>query len=181
MSSKVPLNKIRRASRVLLFKSHTKPGIKGWELRSQLGEKYIDIVLATDKIFREYLGLRIVAVNADGRKIEIKNENKNSLRKATFLVLVDQPLTIRDLKTAGWRIDEIASLSLILLYLLSHNGVANINDLRNLLVSKISKARVNYILSKLLRLGYIEEKDDKIIIGWRSKIEIDFEKLLGVV
>ncbi len=181
MSRRIPFEKIKKASRILLYKSHSKPGIKGWELKTQLGEEYMDVVLATDKFFREFLGLKIIAVDKDGKQLEIRKENESLLRRAIFLVIINEPLSLRDMKTAGWRIDEIASLSLILLYLLSHNGMANISELRRLLQSKISKSRVSYILSKLIRMGYLEERDDKIVIGWRSRVEIDLEKLLGAV
>lgn len=179
MSVKIPLSKLKKAARLLLYKSHTKPGIKGWELRSQLGESYLEVISALNKFFKDYLGLKIIAVDANGNKIDLDNCDKEDLKKATFMVLIDQPLTLRDFKTAGWRIDEIAVFSVTLLYLLSHNGKARISDIRNILRSKFLRVRTSYILEKLIRMGYLEEKDDFLVIGWRSRIEIDFDKLLG--
>ncbi|RLE66162.1 MAG: hypothetical protein DRJ38_02370 [Thermoprotei archaeon] len=127
----------------------------------------------------ETFGLTIKIVGENGEFLSLDSD-KDSLRKALFITVLKEPPTLQELKTSGWRIDDIAMLSVSLLYLLSRGGKASRKELLNVLYSKFGKWRVNYVVERLIKLGYLEEEDENIVIGWRSKIEIDFNKLLGI-
>ena len=166
--------KIRRAARLLLYKSHYKPGVKGWELVRHLGRDYIETVKALNRIL-DVIGLEIIAVDDEGNRLKLEGD----LRKAVFLVVLKEPPTIGEARTVGWRIDDLAILAASLLYLYARGGRASRSDLIGFLRGKFRGPRLNYVFGRLVRLGYFEEEGDTIKIGWRSRVEIDMDKLVG--
>jgi len=70
-------------------------------------------------------------------------------------------------------------LSVSLLYLLAKNGSASYREILDVLRSKFKGPRVEYVLDRMIRMGYLEQEDDRLKIGWRSKVEIDLNKLVG--
>ncbi|RLG40796.1 MAG: hypothetical protein DRN78_05065 [Thermoproteota archaeon] len=176
MPTRTPSELIKRAARLLLFRSGMKPGIKGWELARSLGKDYLQVIRALDERLAE-LGLKVVAVSQDGEKISL-SEGKD-LKKATFLVVLRGPVSVQEARTSGWRIDDLAMLSVSLLYLLAKNGSASYREILDVLRSKFKGPRVEYVLDRMIRMGYLEQEDDRLKIGWRSKVEIDLNKLMG--
>ncbi|MCD6244051.1 MAG: hypothetical protein J7J65_02300 [Candidatus Korarchaeota archaeon] len=176
MPTRTPSELIKRAARLLLFRSGMKPGIKGWELARSLGKDYLQVIRALDERLAE-LGLKVVAVSQDGGKISL-SEGKD-LKKATFLVVLRGPVSVQEARTSGWRIDDLAMLSVSLLYLLAKNGSASYREILDVLRSKFKGPRVEYVLDRMIRMGYLEQEDDRLKIGWRSKVEIDLNKLMG--
>lgn len=152
--------------------------MKGWELRKFLGENYIEVVKALNNYLGN-LGITIKVVDEKGNVLSFDADSA-VLRRAIFIPVLKEPPTLQELKTSGWRIDDIAMLSVSLLYLLSRDGKAPRKELIEVLYSKFGKWRVNYTLERLVKLGYLEEEGDVIAIGWRSKIEVDFGKILGL-
>ncbi len=175
----VPSEKVRRAARTLLFRSGLKPGVKGWELRKVVGNDYLEVVKALDERLTD-LGLRVVAVGGDGDEVPIDPEREDELRKCTFLILMRGPVSVQEASTAGWRIDDLAMLSVALLYLISRGGRAGHRELLSLLRSRFRQPRVDYVLNRLIKMGYLEEEGNQILIGWRSRIEIDLKRLSGL-
>ena len=176
MPTRTPSELIKRAARLLLFRSGMKPGIKGWELARSLGKDYLQVIRALDERLAE-LGLKVVAISQDGKKISL-SEGKD-LKKATFLVVLRGPVSVQEARTSGWRIDDLAMLSVSLLYLLAKNGSASYREILDVLRSKFKGPRVEYVLDRMIRMGYLEQEDDRLKIGWRSKVEIDLNKLMG--
>jgi len=68
MPTRTPSELIKRAARLLLFRSGMKPGIKGWELARSLGKDYLQVIRALDERLAE-LGLKVVAVSQDGESV----------------------------------------------------------------------------------------------------------------
>ncbi len=176
MPARTPSELIKRAARLLLFRSGMKPGIKGWELAKSLGKDYLQVIRALDERLSE-LGLKVVAISQDGEKISL-SEGKD-LKRATFLVVLRGPVSVQEARTSGWRIDDLAMLSVSLLYLLAKNGSASYREILDVLRSKFKGPRVEYVLDRMIRMGYLEQEDDRLKIGWRSKVEIDLNKLMG--
>ncbi|RLE97979.1 MAG: hypothetical protein DRJ96_02325 [Thermoprotei archaeon] len=175
MPARVPSAKLRKAARLLLYRSRSKPGVKGWELARALGRDYLEVIKALNNTL-EVLGLEVVAVDEEGRRLSLEGD----LRRALFLVLLKEPPSIQEAKTVGWRIDDLAVLAASLLYLMARGGRAPRSDLMSVLKSRFRYPRLSYVVERLLRLGYLEEEGDQITIGWRSRVEIDLEKLVGV-
>jgi len=178
MPARIPSAKIRKAARILLYRSRGKPGVKGWELRKFLGENFVEVVKALNDSLENF-GITIKIVDENGKFLSF-DEDKTALRKALFVPVLKEAPTLQELKTSGWRIDDIAILAVSLLYLLSRNSRAPRKQLLEILHSKFGKWRVGYVVEKLIKLGYLEEDNDDIVVGWRSRIEIDFKKLLGI-
>ncbi|MEM2965276.1 MAG: hypothetical protein QXE22_07510, partial [Candidatus Bathyarchaeia archaeon] len=45
--------KLKRAARLLLFKRGRKPGMKEWELKAELGKRYLDVLKDLNEILKE--------------------------------------------------------------------------------------------------------------------------------
>ncbi|MEM1509129.1 MAG: hypothetical protein QW291_00345 [Thermofilaceae archaeon] len=174
MPARISSEKLRRAARLLLYRSRAKPGVRGWELARLLGKDYLDVVKALNMAL-DTLGLEVIAVDNEGKRLKLEND----LRGALFLVVLKEPLTVQEAKTVGWRIDDLAVLSASLLYLLAKGGKTPRGELVNMLKAKFRGPRLSYTLGRLLRLGYLEEEDEQIKIGWRSRVEVDLDKLVG--
>ncbi len=156
-------DKLKKAAALLLFKRHKYPGAKEWELRKYLGEHYEEILKVLEEDL-EPLGLQIKCIEEGDTK-------------HYAVVVKDEKLT-REIKTYGWRIDEMAVLAVSLSYILSRGGKAAEKDLIDIISNKIARWRVERAIEKFIRLGYLEREDDSLKIGLRSKIEFNLERLV---
>lgn len=155
--------KIKKAAALLLFKRHKYPGAKEWELKKYLGEHYEEILKILEEQL-EPLGLGIKVVIDDGSK--------------HYSVIIKDKKLAKDLRTFGWRIDEMAVLAVALSYILARGGGVPEKELVNLISEKIARWRIEHAIEKFVRLGYLDRENDVIKIGLRSKIEFDLEKLI---
>ena len=161
------------AATMLLFKSHRRPGIRGWELKNRLGKNYMRVVDALNSRLKP-LGLEIKTVFEEGEE--------NNLDKARFYVTLSHPLTMSDLVTAGWRIDEVAALAITLSTLSSRGGKASVKDVLEILETKFPRWKAEAYLEKAIRRGYIEKiEEETLAIGWRTRVEIDQKTLLKAI
>lgn len=174
MPARVPSEKLRRAARLLLYRSRAKPGVRGWELAKLIGKDYLDVVRALNTVL-DTLGLEVIAVDDEGRRLELNGDPRSAL----FLVVLKEPLTLQEARSVGWRVDDLAVLSASLLYLLAKGGKAPRGELVNVLKAKFRGPRLSYALDRLFRLGYLEEEDEQVKIGWRSRVEVSLDKLVG--
>ena len=65
--------KVRKAAAILLYRRHRKPGVKGWELRRELGPDFKNVLEVLDK-YLEPLGLKVRAVLEDSSRIPTGRE-----------------------------------------------------------------------------------------------------------
>jgi hypothetical protein len=153
---------------VLLYQRHFQPGLKGWELKRLLGRSYLDVLKLTESMASD-LGLKLVAVPEE--------EDEKDPDKARYVLVTKAPLKDREL--GGWlRMEEAASLAIILSQLFVRTGSAPRRLLEDSIKEKLPGWRVQQIMNKLVRLGYVEEDGDFLKVGWRSKVEIDRDELL---
>ncbi len=152
----------------LLYQRHFQPGLKGWELKRLLGRSYLDVLKLTDSLASEF-GLKLVAVPDE--------EDEKDPDKARYVLVTKAPLKDREL--GGWlRMEEAASLAILLSQLFVRAGSAPKRLLEDTIKEKLPAWRVQQIMNKLVRLGYLEEDGDFIRVGWRSRVEIDRDELL---
>ncbi|HVP22688.1 MAG TPA: hypothetical protein VMS77_02100 [Conexivisphaerales archaeon] len=152
----------------LLYQRHFQPGLKGWELKRLLGRNYVDVLRLTDALASD-LGLKLVAVPDE--------DDEKDPDKARYVLVTKAPL--RDREMGGWlRMEEAASLAIMLSQLFLRAGSAPRKPLEDSIKEKLPAWRVQQIMNKLVRLGYLEEDGDFIKVGWRSKVEIDRDELL---
>lgn len=160
--------KLMMAAAMLLFRSHRKPGVKGWELKHRLGKNYLKIIDALNSHLRR-LGLEVKTIFEEGEDFD----------KARFYITLARPLTLSDLVTAGWSIDEVAALAVTLSVLVSRGGKAAVKDVLEILETKFPKWKAEAHLERALRRGYVEKgEDDILMLGWRAKVELDQKELL---
>ncbi len=146
-----------------MLETSSLPGLKGWELKKHLGKDYMDAIKVAS-LEADKLGLKIVIVPDD--------EAPKDIEKARFVLMPKEPLT--EAEYSRWlRIEEIASLAMILLEISLRGGSVPLEVAVRMLTEKLPKWRVNQIIAKLERLGYIKEENGILFKDWRSKVEID--------
>ncbi len=157
-------DRMARAAQLILFKRHREPGAKSWELKKTLGKRYEEIVDMLDQELQK-IGLTI-------KEIE-EGEDKPSRYYAT---MKGNP-RISD-RTFGWRIDDMASLTIILSYIQSKRGKAPTDEVKELLKEKLPKWRIDRNINRFIKMGYISEDDGMLYTDWRTRAEIDQKEML---
>lgn len=157
-------DRMARAAQLILFKRHREPGAKSWELKKTLGKRYPEIVDMLDQELQK-IGLTIKEIK--------EGEDKPSRYYAT---MKGHP-RLSD-RTFGWRIDDMASLTITLAYIQSKRGKAPTDEVKDLLREKIPKWRVDRNINRFIKMGYISEDDGMLYTDWRTRAEIDQKEML---
>lgn len=169
--------KIWKAARILLLSGYKRVGVRGWELKRILGPKYLDVI----KVFNEELdkiGLTVKAVSSSGEVLSLDESEK--LSKAIFVVVTKETPSLSEVRAAGWRIDDLAILAATIMYIVSRRGEVPRKDVENMLKEKFPQWKVSLNLDRFIRYEYLEEEDNILRIGWRTKVEVNLQKLLGI-
>jgi hypothetical protein len=171
--------KIKRADHLLFFKSHRKPGVKGWELKKKLGSDYPRI-LALLNTNMEKLDLQVKTVFEEGAPL--MKPTKEQLDRARFYVTLRGSLTPKETKMMGWRIDDIAGLAITISTVIAKKGKVPREEVENLLRDKLPNWRVSSNIDQYKRAGYIDE-DEKgdIYLDWRTRAEIEEKTLIDLL
>ncbi len=162
--------KFSRLAFLLFFKRHVYPGAREWELEKYLGRDYEELI----KEFNDYLSPLDLSI----KKVEVEENN----RKATYYIV--QPkgyLSISEVKTFGWRIDEMAILTVALAHILADNGKSPRKEIENILKEKFPEWRVIRLLDKFIKLKYLDEEDEYLKIGLRTRLEVDLSRLTSLL
>ncbi len=163
--------KLSTALSLMVASGHRLPGVRGWELKRRLGKNYPKII--------ESLNSRLKDIGLQVRIVYDQKSEENDLDRARFYVVLSEPLNISDIPTLGYSLDELAVLSATLAYLFTKNEKANYKEIVEMLETKYQKWRVEAILERLSRRGYLIKNDDGTVsIGWRTKVEVDKQELL---
>lgn len=168
--------KIKRATQLLFYKRHMKPGVKGWELKNALGSDYPKIL----KVLESQLGKLDLQI-----KIVFEGQNPSGeptleeLNGARFYVTVRGGLPEKDAKMMGWRIDDLAGLATAISYIISKKGKANRNEIEDLLRTKLPGWRVEMNITRYIRNGYLgEDEHNQLYLDWRTRAEVDQKALV---
>jgi hypothetical protein len=163
-------DKLARAAQLLLFKRHRQPGVKSWELKKALGRNYLEVVRMLDQELQR-IGLTVKRVSeGEGEEME------------RFYVTLRGHPPISEARTFGWRIDDMAALTVTLAYILSKRGKASLKEVERILQEKFPKWRVEYNIDRFIRWGYLSEDDEGMLyIGWRTRAEMDQKTLLSLL
>lgn len=154
-------DKALRMLRMLLV-NRGRPGVKGWELRRRFGPGYLK-VLEVVRVEAAKLGLELRSVEEEGKGPDFARYLLVSSEPA---LEVGSPLTVV----------EAAALALIVALTYGGRGEVPLKEVQQELQAKLSKWRAEQALYRLSRLGYIEV-DDVVRLGWRTKAEVDVERL----
>jgi len=165
--------KLMIAATMLFFKSHRSPGVRGWELKNRLGKNYMKVLELLNHKLNE-LGLQIKTVFED--------ESSQDLDRARFYITLTHPLTMSDLVTSDYRIDEVAALAITLSIIFSRGGKTPLRDVLEVLETKFPKWKAEAYVEKAIRRGYINKTEEDILtIGWRTRVELDQRELLKAI
>jgi hypothetical protein len=173
--------RVRRAAKLLFYKRHRQPGVRGWELRRALGGGYPRIIeLLNERL--EALDLQVRTVNEAAAGEEIREGSREDLDRARFYVTLRGPLSTTDLIMSGWRVDDVAALIVAVALIVSRGGKAARTDVEAILREKLPGWRIEQNLNRFVRLGYLAQEENGILyVGWRSRAEIDEKLLLRLI
>jgi len=167
--------KLKRATHLLFYRRHKKPGVKGWELRKRLGSDYPKVLGILDS-YLENLDLQVKTVFEEEPTVE--KPTLEQLDRARFYIVLRGGLTPKETKMMGWRIDDIAGLVTAIAYIISKKGKAPREEVEELLRDKLPGWRVDINMNRYIKSGYLAEDENKqLYLDWRTRAEID-QKLL---
>ncbi len=171
--------KIKRATHLLFYRRHRKPGVKGWELRKKLGSDYPKVLKILDSHL-EKLDLQVKTVFEEEKTVE--EPTREQLDKARFYITLRGGLSPKETKMMGWRIDDIAGLATAISYIIAKKGKAPRKEVEELLRNKLPGWRVDINLNSYIRSGYLAEDEAKqLYLDWRTRAEIDQKALIDLL
>jgi hypothetical protein len=170
--------KIKDAVHLLFFQHHKLPGVRGWELKKELGKDWQNVLEVLDKQLQP-LDLKVTSVFDEPNVLDPTSEQ---LSDARYYITMRGTVDQKTAKTIGWRIDDIAGLAVSVAYIISKQGKAPRRDLERVLGEKLPGWRVKINLDRYIQEGYLGEDEQGILfLDWRARAEIDQKKLVDLV
>jgi hypothetical protein len=170
--------KIKKATQMLFYKRHQKPGVKGWELHKALGADYPKVLdVLEDYLAPLDLQVRVVFEEETAPQKPTVEE----LDKARFFVALRNGSVTKD-KLMGWRIDDLAGLAITISYIVSKKGQTARKDVEKLLSEKMPNWKVSLNVDRYIRYGYLMQDDKGLLyLDWRTRAEVDQKKLIDML
>ncbi|MCW4050973.1 MAG: hypothetical protein NWE89_14685 [Candidatus Bathyarchaeota archaeon] len=177
-AEKAYARKVKDAVHILFFKHHKLPGVRGWELRQELGSDWQNVLDVLDK----QLQPMDLKVNRVFDEPDVIDPTRTQLADARYYITLRGTVDQKTAKTIGWRIDDIAGLAVSVAFLISKQGKAPRIDIERVLQEKLPGWRVKLNMDKYIQQGYLGEDDEGVMyLNWRSRAEIDQKKLVDLV
>jgi hypothetical protein len=171
---------MKRATHMLFYRRHQKPGVKGWELHKALGVDYPKVLGILDDYLKA-LDLQVKTVFEE-EKTPTKKPSIDELDKARFYITLRGDLTPKETKMIGWRIDDLAGLAVTIAHIISKKGQAPRKDAEKLLGEKLPGWKVGLNLDRYIRYGYLQQDDnDQLYLDWRTRAEVDEKALINLL
>src|SRR4030067_1777059 len=172
--------KVKRATHMLFYRRHQKPGVKGWELHKTLGADYPKVLDVLDDYLKN-LDLQVKTVFEE-EKTPAQKPSVEELDKARFYVTLRVDLTPKEAKMIGWRIDDLAGVAVAISYIISKKGQALRKDVEELLGEKLPDWKVSLNIDRYIRYGYLTEDDNaQLYLDWRTRAEVDQKALIDML
>ncbi len=170
--------KIKKATQMLFYKRHQKPGVKGWELHKALGSDYPKVLDLLDDYLKP-LDLQVKTIFEEEKTPE--KPTVEELDNARFYVVLRGNLQTKD-KMMGWRIDDLAGLAITISYIISKKGQAPRKDVEKMLGEKMPNWKINLNLERYIRYGYLGQDDNGLVfLDWRTRAEVDQKALISMI
>ena len=170
--------KVKDAVHLLFFKHHRLPGVRGWELRQELGAEWLDVIDVLDNQLKP-LDLQVTRALDDPDIIE---PTRAQLADARFYITMRGSVDQKTAKTIGWRIDDIAGLAVTIAFLISRQGKTPRVDVERTLGEKLPGWRAKMNVDRYIDEGYLgEDESGNLYIDWRSRAEVDQKQLVDLV
>ncbi|MEM2118160.1 MAG: hypothetical protein QW386_03975 [Candidatus Bathyarchaeia archaeon] len=172
-------SKLKRATHMLFYRRHAKPGVKGWELRKALGADYPKVLNILDNYLKA-LDLQVKTVFEEEKNVE--KPTLEHLDKARFYITLRGELTPKEAKMIGWRIDDLAGLAIAIAYIISKKGKAPRKEVEELLRDKLPGWKVDINIDRYIRYGYLtQDENEQLYLDWRTRAEIDQKALIDLL
>lgn len=169
--------KVKKATQMLFYKRHAKPGVKGWELHKALGSEYPKVLDVLDDYLKP-LDMQVKTVFEEEKTPE--KPTIEHLDKARFFVAL-RDVASKD-KLMGWRVDDLAGLAITISYVVSKKGQATRKDVEKLLGEKMPNWKIGLNLDRYIRYGYLTQDDKgQLYLDWRTRAEVDEKKLIEML
>ena len=173
-------SKMKRATHMLFYRRHRKPGVKGWELHRALGVDYPKVLDILNGYLKS-LDLQVKTV-FEGKKTASGKPSLEELNKARFYVTLRGELTPKEAKMIGWRIDDLAGLAVAISYVISKKGQASRKEVEKLLSEKLPRWKVGLNINRYIRYGYLQQDDnEQLYLDWRTRAEVDEKTLIDML
>ena len=170
-------SKMKRATHMLFYRRHQKPGVKGWELHKALGVDYPQVLSVLDDYLKS-LDLQVKTVFEE-EKTPAGKPSIEELDRARFYITLRGELNPKEWKMIGWRIDDLAGLAVAISYIISKRGQAPRKDVEELLSEKLPGWKVGLNLDRYIRYGYLQQDDnERLYLDWRTRAEVDEQALI---
>jgi hypothetical protein len=172
-------SKLKRATHLLFYKRHVKPGVKGWELRKALGSDYQKVLKLLDDHLKA-LDLQVKTVFEEEKAIE--KPSLEQLDRARHYITLRGDITPKEAKMVGWRIDDLAGLAITISYVISKKGKATRKEVEDMLRDKLPGWKVGTNIDRYIRYGYLtQDENEQLYLDWRTRAEIDQKALIDLV
>ena len=172
-------SKMKRATHMLFYRRHQKPGVKGWELHKALGSDYPKVLSVLDDYLKN-LDLQVKTVFEEEKTPE--KPTLEELDKARFFVTLRGDLTPKEAKMIGWRIDDLAGLAIAISCIISKKGQAPRKEVDELLSEKLPGWKVGLNIDRYIRYGYLTQDDgNQLYLDWRTRAEVDQKTLIQML
>ena len=171
--------KVKDAVHLLFFKHHRLPGVRGWELKQELGPEWLEVIDVLDGQLKN-LDLRVTRVLDDPDLLE--EPTRSQLLDARFYVTMAGTVDQKTAKTIGWRIDDIAGLAVTVAFLISKQGKSPRIDVEKALGEKLPGWRAKMNVERYIEQGYLgEDERGNLYLDWRTRAEIDQKQLVDLI
>jgi hypothetical protein len=171
---------MKRATHMLFYRRHQKPGVKGWELHKALGADYPKVLEVLDGYLKS-LDLQVKTVFEE-EKTPSGKPSLEELDKARFYITLRGELTPKETKMIGWRIDDLAGLAVAISYIISKKGQAPRKDVEELLSEKLPGWKVGLNIDRYIRYGYLQQDDnEQLYLDWRTRAEVNEKALIDLL
>jgi hypothetical protein len=173
-------SKMKRATHMLFYRRHQKPGVKGWELHKALGADYPKVLDILDDYLKS-LDLQVKTVYEE-EKAPAAKPSLEELDRARFYITLRGDLTPKETKMIGWRIDDLAGLAIAISYIISKKGQAPRKEVEELLGEKLPGWKVGLNIDRYIRYGYLQQDDkEQLYLDWRTRAEVDEKALIDML
>ena len=171
-------SKIKKATQMLFYKRHQKPGVRGSELHKALGSDYPKVLDLLEDYLKP-LNLQVKTVFEEEKTPE--KPTIEELDKARFYVTLRGDAATKD-KLIGWRIDDLAGLAITISFVISKKGQAPRKDVEKLLSEKMPNWKIGLNIERYIRYGYLGQDDNGLIyLDWRTRAEVDQKALINML
>jgi len=176
-------DKLKHAIHLLLFKRGKMPGAKEWELKASLGKNYKEVLKQVDALLSE-LDLEVKRVEPDKSQARQLGEGSvaDDLEDARYLVTLRGTLAPKEARLSGWRIDNLAALTVAIAYVVTKQGKAPREEVEKLIAEKVGRWKTLTLMDVFVRNGYLREDEaGSLTLGWRTTSEVNLRDLMTLL